>query len=450
MKHQSRRTFIRTSLLGASTLAIPTLLPSHVWGADVKPNSRLTVGFIGMGTQSRSLLGAFLGQNTQVLAVCDVDRTRREDAKKRVDQYYAQKTGTGAKPAPCAVYNDFRELIARADIDAVCIATPDHWHAIITLAALRAGKDVYCEKPLTHNIHEAIEVINAVPANGRVLQTGSMQRSSSEFRVACELVINGAIGKVQSVQCSFGGPPIPCDLPEEPTEPGLDWNLWLGPAPTRPYNAILSPRGVHQGFPRWRSYLEFGGGGVADWGAHHLDIAQWGLGMDASGPVAILPPDKEGEKKGAKLIYANGVTVRHEDGFGVDFSGTDGRVRVNRGKFIFERGGKTVACYRGKEDQDTNLSQQVRKAQDEFLKDAKVKLYVSQNHISDFLACVQSRKQPITSEQVGGRTAICCNLLNQVYLHGQKVEWDPKALAFANGSGDPKWLTRDYRSPWRV
>lgn len=453
MKHQTRRGFLKRSLIGgAAVAAFPTLLPVGMRAADTAANSRLGMGFVGMGTQSRGLLNAFLNQNTQVLGVCDVDTTRREDAKKKVDQFYARKAGTETAPGSkgCEAYNDFRELIARKDIDAVCIATPDHWHAIVTLAALRAGKDVYCEKPLTHNIHEAVEVMKAVPANKRVLQTGSMQRSSIEFRVACELVRNGAIGKVESVECSFGGPPVPCNLGEEPMEPGLDWNTWVGPAPTRPYNSVLSPRGVHKGFPAWRNYLEFGGGGVADWGAHHLDIAQWGLGMDASGPVQVLPPENKGAKSGGKLVYGNGVPVKHASGFGVDFVGTEGRVRVNRGKFIFEREGRTIASYRGKEDQDTNLGQQVQKAQAEFLKEPKVKLYVSQNHVSDFLACVKSRQQPITNVQVGGRSAICCHLLNLAYLHGQKIDWDPEKLTFANGSGDPKWLTRNYRTPWTV
>jgi predicted dehydrogenase len=450
MNSQSRRSFLKSSLLGTTGLvAVPHLLPSNLWAADTDANSRLTMGFIGMGTQSRGLLGAFLGHGTKVVAVCDVDTTRRDDAKKRVDEYYAQKGG-GGSASGCAALNDFRDLIARKDIDAVCIATPDHWHAIITLAALRAGKDVYCEKPLTHNVHEAIEVIKAVDDNKRVLQTGSMQRSSIEFRVACELVRNGAIGRIEGVECAFGPPPVPCDLGEEPMEPGLDWNLWVGPAPSRPYNSVLSPRGIHKGFPNWRNYIEFGGGMVTDWGAHHLDIAQWGLGMDASGPVEVLPPPTSGAKRGAKLVYANGIEVKHADGFGVDFRGTEGRVRVNRGRFIFERDGKVLAAYRGKEDQDTNLGQQVRKAQDEYLKDAKVKLYASQNHVGDFLACVKSRQKPITSEQVGGRTAICCHLMNIAYLHHQKVQWNPEKLAFKSGTGDPKWLTRDYRAPWKV
>jgi predicted dehydrogenase len=409
------------------------------------------MGFIGMGKQSRHLLGGFLAQETRVLAVCDVDTTRRNDAKKRVDDYYARKDDAAGA---CSAYNDFREVLRRKDIDAVCIATPDHWHMIIALAALRAGKDIYCEKPLTHNIHEAIEIMRAVNTHKRILQTGSMQRSAKEFRIACELVLNGAIGKVTRVECQFGDPGIPCDLPEEPMEPGLDWNTWVGPAPMRPYNSILSPRGLHDHFPHWRKYREFGGGAVTDWGAHHLDIAQWGLGMDASGPVEVLPPATPDATRGAKLVYANGVTVEHTNGFGVDFFGTEGEVQVNRGKFTFKRGNEMIASYANKKgdkrDGTTSCAAEVAKAERAFLQDAKIKLYVSNNHISDFLGCVKSRKKPITSEQVGARSAICCHLMNQAYYHGQKIKWDPAKFKFVGGTGNSKWLTRDYRSPWKV
>ncbi len=444
----SRRSFLKGAAVSAAVT--PWLLPSRVWAAGTPPNSRLTMGFIGMGTQGRGLLGGFLGQDTQVLAVCDVDTTRRSDAQKKVDDHYAKQSPKGQ----CAAYNDFHDIIDRHDIDAVCIATPDHWHAIITLAALRAGKDVYCEKPLTHNIHEAVEVLRAVDANQRVLQTGSMQRSSKEFRVACELVQNGAIGKVQRVECSFSDAAVPCNLPEEAMEPGLDWNFWVGPAPLRPYNSVLSPRGVHHHFPAWRSYREFGGGGVADWGAHHLDIAQWGLGMDGSGPVEALPPADPHAKRGATLVYANGVTVEHKNGFGVDFFGTEGEIQVNRGKFTFKREGETIASFTGDKkvaaEKKTSCAAQVQKAERAFLQDAKIKLYVSKNHLSDFMDCVKSRKKPITSEQVGSRSAICCHLVNQVYYHGQKLKWDPAHFTFVDGTGDPKWLTRDYRKPWSV
>jgi predicted dehydrogenase len=438
-----RRDFLKAA---ATFTAAPFILPSRVWGADTAPSDRVGMGFIGMGTQSRGLLGNFLYQNTRVLAVCDVDTTRRNDAKQKVDKFY----GNG----DCAAYNDFRELIARKDIDAVCIATPDHWHAIPMLAALRSGKDVYCEKPLTHNIHEAVEVMKAVDANKRVLQTGSMQRSMKEFRVACELVRNGVIGKIERVECSFGDPGMPCNLREEAAEPGLDWNLWCGPAPLRGYNPVLSPRGVHQGFPAWRNYRDYGSGGVGDWGAHHLDIAQWGLGMDESGPVEVIPPEDPGAKRGAKLVYASGITVEQKDGFGIDFFGSSGEVRVNRGQFVLIVEGKTIADFSSDKPKadapETTCAKEVHKAESQYLANAPVKLYVSQQHISDFMECVKNRKKPITNEQVGGRSAICCHLVNQGYYHHARLKWNPATFEFTDGTGDPKWLTRDYRAPWSV
>jgi predicted dehydrogenase len=444
----SRRHFLK----GASTLAAaaPFVLPARVWAADSAPSARLAIGFIGVGKQGDGLVDNFLKQETRVLAVCDVDTTRRNAARAKVNKFY--------RNSDCAAYDDFRVLLMRQDIDAVCIATPDHWHAIPMLAALRAGKDVYCEKPLTHNIHEAVAVLQAVPAHKRVLQTGSMQRSMKEFRVACELVRNGVIGKIQRVECSFGDPGRPCDLPEEKMEPGLDWDMWCGPAPLRGYSSVLSPRGLPSNFPAWRDYREYGSGAVGDWGAHHLDIAQWGLGMDDSGPVEVIPPEDPHAKRGAKLVYANGVIVEQKDGFGVDFFGTEGEVRVNRGEFVLILGGKTIASFtkahRNKgepaPDQDTTCGTEVHKAETLYLANARVKLYDSKNHISDFLACVKSRKKPITSEQIGARSAICCHLINQSYYHHAQLKWNPAKFKFTGGTGELAWLTRDYRAPWSV
>jgi len=433
----SRRSFLKTTAAAATA---PLFLSSRAKGA----NGKLTMGFIGMGRQSGGLLRGFLGKNTQVLAVCDVDTTRRDDAKKTVDERY-QNTD-------CKGYNDLRELLARDDIDAVCIATPDHWHAWPTLAALRSGKDVYCEKPLTHNIHEAVEVIAAVDPNQRVLQTGSMQRSSREFRIACELVQNGVIGKIDHVECQFGDPGRPCDLPTEDLEPGLDWDLWCGPGPLRGYNSTLSPRGIHKHFPNWRAFKEYGGGMVCDWGAHHLDIAQWGLGMDESGPVEIIPPEDANAKRGCKLVYANGVYVQHTNGFGVHFFGDRGEVKVNRGRFALIVDGKTIAEFDKKQQEsgDTSLNAELKKADEGYLKDAKIRLYNSPNHITDFMNCVESRQKPITSEIVGGHSVICCHLMNQSYYNHARLTWDPQKYQFTNGTGDPSWLTREYRGPWGI
>jgi predicted dehydrogenase len=210
---------------------------------------------------------------------------------------------------------------------------------------------------------------------------------------------------------------------------------------------------MHNNFPKWRDYKEFGGGMVCDWGAHQLDIAQWGLGMDGSGPVEILPPKEANAVEGATLIYASGIKVIHRGKgksiFGARFYGADGDINVGRGQFEFTRDGKTISKYH-KGDRTVSLAAELIKAEKAFLNDAKVKLYNSQNHPWDFMECVKSRKKPITSEQVGGRSAICCHLMNQAYYNHETIKWDPAKLAFAKGSGNPKWLTRDYRSPWKV
>src|SRR5438445_12923709 len=228
-KNLNRRTFLKSTATVAA--AAPFLLPSKIWAAETPPSARLNLGFIGVGTQGKGLMGGFLGKKeTQTVAVCDVDTTRRENAKKIVEDHYAKQTDKGTFKG-CSAYKDFRDLIARKDIDGVVVATPDHWHALVVIAAANAGKDIYCEKPLSLTIPEARAMVNAVRRNHRILQTGSMQRSSGEFRKACELVRNGSLGKIKTVIVGVGPSSKWCDLPGEPMEPGLDWDTWLGPAP---------------------------------------------------------------------------------------------------------------------------------------------------------------------------------------------------------------------------
>jgi len=314
----NRRRFLKTTLLAG---AAPLILPGRLWSADTPANSRINVGFIGVGKQGDGLLHAILPRaDVRVIAVSDADGQRRGLAKKAVDKAYAGEA-TAGDPG-CAEHPDFRELLARKDIDAVVIATPDHWHALIAIAAAKAGKDIYCEKPMAHTVLEGRAMVKAVRAHHRIFQVGSMQRSMSEFRVACELVRNGVIGTVTRVDAAVSGPPVFCDLPEEPAEPGLDWDRWLGPAPQRPYNSILSPRGMPQGYPDWRHYREYGGGGVCDWGAHHFDIVQWAFGYDMGGPVEFIPPaHPETAQFGARWRYENGVEVTHQAGNGITFYG---------------------------------------------------------------------------------------------------------------------------------
>jgi predicted dehydrogenase len=434
---QTRRNFLKTTILAGTT---PLLLPHRIWAAETSANEKLTLGFIGMGKQNSGLMHGFIRRSdTRVVAVCDVDTNRRENARKTVETYYSDLMKSGAYKG-CAVYNDFQELLARKDIDAVVIATPDHWHAIIAIAAADAGKDIYCEKPMAHSIHEGRAMVKAVRRNKRIFQVGSMQRSSSEFRVACELVRNGVLGKIQRVEVAVGGPGVPCDLSEEAAEPGLDWNRWLGPAPMRPYNSVLSPRGVHDHFPNWRNYREFGGGMVTDWGAHHFDIAQWGLGFDDGGPVEFTPAEKPGAQSGARCRYANGIEVIHVGGNGVTFFGDKGKLYVNRGKFELSLDGQP------KRD-DVRSCEQVAK---ELLPPEAIRLYKSSNHLSDWVNSVRTRKSPICDVEVGARTASVCNLVNLTYYHQQLIKWDPKTESFTGGTGNPKWLDYEYRAPWKI
>ncbi|HUR44951.1 MAG TPA: Gfo/Idh/MocA family oxidoreductase [Candidatus Saccharimonadales bacterium] len=439
-RNVSRRQFIRGA---GSVVAVSPFIISGLSCAAGKPSERITLGFIGNGMQGRGLMGGFLNKKeVQVVAVCDVDTHRREAAKKQVEEHYG-KHSSSTDSTGCRAYTDFRELLANKEIDAVVIATPDHWHAPIAIAAAKAGKDIYCEKPLCQSIHDARAMVNAVRENNRVFQTGSMQRSSEEFRTACELVRNGAIGKIKTVDVAVGGPGKWCDLPEESVEPGLNWDMWLGPAPKRPYNSILSPRGVHNHYPNWRLYREYGGGMVTDWGAHHFDIAQWGLGTDESGPSEIIPAAEQNAEHGVRLIYANGVEVNHIEGNGVTFHGSDGTIYVNRGQFEMTIGNKKLAT----------STKDLEKIAAEFLPENKtnlIRLYKSDDHKADWLSCMKTRKKPIADVEIGARSVSVCHLINLAYYHGQKMKWDPKTEKFLDSAGDPKWLDVPHREPWVV
>ena len=431
----TRRSFLKTTLIAGTA---PLVLRSSLFAADATPSKQVTLGFIGLGAQGYGLLGNCLGRNDfRVLAVCDVDTTRRNLAKQAVEGRYAKDTKSGDYKG-CDTYGDYREMLARKDIDAVVIATPDHWHAGTSIAAAKAGKDIYCEKPMAHTVLEGRAMVNAVRANQRIFQTGSMQRSSGEFRAACELVRNGVLGKVAKVEACVSGPPIPCDLPAETEEPGLNWDMWLGPAPMRPYNSVLSPRGKCDHFPDWRRYREYGSGGIGDWGAHHFDIVQWALGYDDGGPVEFFLPEKADAKFGVHWRYDNGTEVTHLNGNGITFYGDKGKLYVNRGQFKLWLGGQLKA-----EAMDSYAA-----LLKELLPENAVRLYRSNDQVSDWLKCMQTRKLPICDVEIGHRTATICNLVNQVYFNRKGCKWDPKTEQFLDGTGAASWLTREYRAPW--
>lgn len=415
----------------AGALAFPTIVGAAALGRqDGKPaaSGRLTLGFIGMGKQNRGHLRSFLNRpECQVIAVCDVDTNRRESAMKMVDDKYGSDSKSADAKA-CADHVDFRRLVEDPAIDAVVIGTPDHWHVHPVMAAAKAKKDIYCEKPLSLTIAEAKRMLDCVRKHDVVFQTGSQQRTEfgQRFRTACEAVRNGRIGNVQAVFVGVGPSSRPCDLPAEELEPGLDWDLWLGPAPERPYNSVLSPRGVHDHFPNWRAYREYSGGGYTDFGAHHFDIAQWGLGMDESGPVEIVPPEDEDAWIGCRYKYANGVEMIHGGPGGIVFVGSGGVISVDRDR----------------------LDASPKKVLEEPKGEKDISLGKATDHHQDWLDCIKTRERPSCDVEVGARSVTVCHLGNLAYWHRQPLKWDPKAWQFTGGTGDPEWLDCERREPW--
>ena len=432
-KNFSRRSFLKHAAGAAAAAAVPAFIPSSVLGRQaVPPNNRINLAVIGVGKQGGGHVWGFLHkEEVQVVAVCDVDARKLEKARQDAERFYAEKTGVPSFGGVGAT-RDFREVLERKDVDAVLIATPDHWHVPMSMLAARSGKDIYCEKPLSLTIAEARDLIPEIRRTGRVFQTGSQQRSNDKFRLACELVRNGCIGDVTHVRISirtgFANHPVFCDLPAFPTPPELDWDLWLGPAPVRPYHPGIAPPFMSDEWGGWRNYTDYSGGGMADWGAHHFDIAQWGLGMDGSGPVEILPPNG----KDVPLLtyrYANGVpmTVDFDSNF-IRFTGTRGEIEVNRQHL------KT------RPDSLTRIK---------FGQDA-VRLYPSDDHQSDWLACVRNRRRPICDVENGSSSVTVCHLGNIAVRLRRPVKWDPDAGIFPDDPEANRLLSRPMRSPWRA
>ncbi len=415
----TRRAFLQNSALIAGTaVAFPNIVPSSVFGANA-PSERIAIGCIGLGGQGTGNMRTFKGNpGSEIVALCDVDADHLEAARRRA----------GIHASSC--YADFRALLAREDIDAVSVATPDHWHTIPSIEAVRAGKDVYCEKPLTLTILEGRALADEVRRYQRVLQTGSQQRSSGNFRKACELVRNGYIGDVKTVRVGIPGNNKTSD-PTWETEPvpgGFDYDLWLGPAPWAPFTT----KRCHYEF---RFLLDYSGGQVTNWGAHHLDIAQWGLDMDDAGPVEIVG-DGEFPTTGLfttttrvhfEATYANGVKLICETGgSNTRFEGTKGWVDVRRG---------------GLDTEPESLKSQV-------IPPDEIRLYESPGHHQDFLDCVKNRKDPIANVEAGHRTATLCHLGNIAMLLKRPLKWDPVREAFVGDSVANRMRWRPHRSPW--
>lgn len=394
------------------------------------PSDEINLGIIGCGAQGRWTLAPEFARRANLIAASDCE-SRQLQAMTEIVAKETEKA-KGKAYQGFKTYSDYKELLARKDIDAVIIATPDHWHAVQTIEACRAGKDVYVEKPMAHSIEEGRAMANAVEKYNRVLQVGNMQRSWRNFRHACELVRNGYIGDIKEIKVSIGPPPVAYNLPAQPIPPTLDWERWIGPGPMNPYNEELAPPMERNMFPNWRNYKEYGGGMITDWGAHMFDIAQWAMGMDDSGPIEFIPADGK-EFKALTMRYANGTLMTHEpirsdDGNSVRFIGSNGVIDISR-SFL-----DTIPA----------------KLQDHVIGDNEIKLYRSDDHYNDFLTAMKTRKQPLSTVEIGHRTNTLCLIVNLCYEFDRKLTWNPEKEEFFFDGEANKRRGNPIRAPYSI
>ena len=449
----ARRDFLKISALGMAGAMVPSGIakaaektaPAAAPAAAKKANDKINVGCIGLGQQGMSLLNGFLKiDNVRVVAGCDVYDIKRERFIRRVTKYYQ---GKGEKKVKVDVYEDYQELLARQDIDAVVIATPDHWHALIAIAACKAGKDVYLEKPMTLTIYEGQMLCKAVRKYNRILQVGSQQRSSEEFQYVANLIREGLLGKIDKIKVSAGrnevcvesAGPAPCKLPHMDIPAGLNWDKWLGPLPETVYyhsdlNPVitLDPEKNEQLWGAWRWYKVSGGGLMTDWGAHMFDIAQWAIGKDGSGPCEIVPPGYS-YYDNLTFKYDNGIVMTEEaiqgDKRGVKFYGEEGWIQVCRGEVITSD--KKFDFVKGKVDDDTPYETNV-------------------GHYQRFINSIMSRNDPNVTVEIGHSSATVCNLGNIALEINRPLVWNPIVQKFMNDPEATKMLHYDYRNGYKL
>lgn len=450
----SRRDMVKSAAVAGAALAVPSIVTSNaVADAPAAAPKKLTLGFIGVGKMSSGHLGYFTGRpDTEVLAICDVDKTRREHFTKFVDDKYKELKRAGAKP--CTGYLDYKELLARKDIEAVVIGTPDHWHTTMLVEAANAGKHIYCEKPLTLTIAEAKLCIDAVQKNKVVMQTGSQQRSEGPFREVVDYIRNGKLGKIKEVFVALGGTHgIPDNEP--PTEPAaeIDWNRWLGQAPERKYTKRLGHAGelpnAYPFNPGWREFKEYSGGFVTDWGAHHIDITQWALQMDGSGPVEIHPPEKADASYGVKLIYRGSpagdeIVVQHVQEIpNVPDAKNPGKTKSERNGIMFvgEKGRLFV-------NRSTKISDPAEIVTTP-LSEGDKKLPNTGPHRENWMKCIRSGELPVANVVVGAGSVTACHLVNLAYWNRQVMKWNPKTWTFEDAKQN-EWLSRPQRKGFEL
>jgi predicted dehydrogenase len=486
MKEKTNKGLNRRDFLGLSAIGLTgiTILPSYVIkGIRVAPSDRVLMGTIGLGRQALSDFRGFAGApGLQVVACCDVDTIKQQRYKKTVEEWQKSK---GLAPR-CDTYEQYEQLLERKDIDVVEVVSPDHWHALMTIHACQAGKDVYVQKPLSYTIREALTMTRVANDNKRVVQVGSQQRSSKEFQKAIELVQKGAIGHIEKIYAKVGDPPKPLDLPAMVIPGNLNWNLWLGPLNDEKivYNSDLAPQITLDPVQNetlwgaWRWYLETGNGYTADWGAHMFDIAQAAIGMDGSAPCEIIPKGYNGQQY-MTFKYKTGVVMTEQPYLednpgaqGIKFIGTKGWIEVARGYIACsdpslippeiagnrpqpraqraaaaQQGQRPAAATQGRQA-GAQAQTQARPAPTQ----AGLQFEISSPHMQNFIDSVRSRQKPIASIEVGCSTAITCCLGNIANELKRPLKWDPATYTFVDDKEafSHRLMDYEYRRPYHL
>lgn len=450
-----RREFLNKTIIGAaaSTIGMPTIVPASVFGKNA-PSNKINIGQIGCGRIARDhdMPGTLQHDVARVMAVCDLDKNRLEDGKKLVDSFYAKKTGQ-ANYMDTKMYDDYHEMLSNKDIDAVVISTPDHWHSQPAIEAALAKKHVYVQKPTSLTITEGRLLSDVVKKTGIILQVGTQQRSSEQFRIAAELVRNGRIGKLHTVKIGLPGDPSGPSADPMPVPKTFNYDAWLGSTPFVPYTEI----GVHpqKGYdrPGWLRIEQYGAGMITGWGQHHFDSAAWGMDTELTGPISVQAV-AEFPKSGlwnvhgdfmVKAEYANGITMYTSGGYtnGIRYEGTEGWIFVSRGNYVASASDPVAKAKSSKALDASNP-----KILDSVIGENEIHLYRSTEHHGNWLDCIQSGKQPISPAEIGHRACSVCLVSHIAMKLPRKLQWDPKTERFVNDKEANAMLSRPQRKPY--
>ena len=448
-----RRMFIKKAATAVGTLVFPTIVPSSVFGKNA-PSNKIHIGQIGCGRIARDhdMAETIKYDKAQFVAVCDVDSKRLADGKKYVDEYYAKKSGK-SNFSNVRMYENYIDMLSDKNIDAVIISTPDHQHAEPAVRAALAKKDIYLQKPTSLTVEEGRLLSDVVRRQDVILQVGTQQRSSPQFRIAAELVRNGRIGKIHTVKIGLPGDPSGPEAAEMPIPKNLNYDMWLGSTPNVYYTEIRVHPQNNYGRPGWLRCEQFGSGMITGWGQHHFDSAAWGMDTEYTGPVSVeavaqFPKSGLWDVHGdfmVKAEYENGITMYTSGGYpnGIRYEGTDGWIFVSRGNYVASSSDPVTQANSAKA-----LDASDSKILTSEIKENEIHLYKSDNQHGNWLDCIKSRKEPISPVEIGHRACTICLISHIAMKIPGKLEWDPKLEKFKNSELANSMLKRPQRAPY--